>query len=31
MEPRQPDDQVIAVEVIVKGDTAHHAGCPCRV
>jgi hypothetical protein len=21
MEPRQPDDQVIAAEVIVKGDT----------
>jgi hypothetical protein len=26
MELRQPDDQIIAVEVIVKGDTAHHPG-----
>jgi 6,7-dimethyl-8-ribityllumazine synthase len=23
---RQPDDQIIAVEVVVKGDTAHDAG-----
>jgi hypothetical protein len=23
---RQPDDQIIAAEVIVKGDTAHHPG-----
>jgi 6,7-dimethyl-8-ribityllumazine synthase len=24
MELRRPDDQIIAVEVVVKGDTAHH-------
>jgi hypothetical protein len=23
---RQPDDQIVAVEVAVKGNTAHHAG-----
>jgi hypothetical protein len=26
MELRQPDDHIIAVEVVVKGDTAHHPG-----
>jgi hypothetical protein len=26
VELRQPDDQIIAVEVVVKGDTAHHPG-----
>jgi hypothetical protein len=26
MELRQPDDQTIAVAVVVKGDTAHHPG-----
>jgi len=26
MELRHPDDQVIVVEVVVKGDTAHYPG-----
>jgi hypothetical protein len=26
MELRQPDDQVMAVEVVVKWDTAHNPG-----
>jgi hypothetical protein len=26
MELRQPDDQLIAVEVVIKADTAHQPG-----
>jgi hypothetical protein len=26
MQLRQPDDQIIAVEVVVKADTAHQPG-----